>query len=53
VINGIQERRVRLEGRLWRIISVNNNSSMKSERREIEEILRDLEEEILCLRGGL
>jgi len=50
-IDGIQERRLRLEGRLWRIISIYNNSSMKSKRREIEEMLRDLEEEILCIGG--
>jgi len=49
-INGIQERRMRLEGRFGRIISVYNNS-MKSERREIEEMLGDLEEEILCIGG--
>jgi len=55
-INGIkriQERRMRLEGRLWRIISVYNNSSMKNKKREIEEILGDLEEEILCIGGTL
>jgi len=40
-INRIQERRLRLEGRFWRIISIYNNSSMKSERREIEEMLGD------------
>jgi len=51
-IDGIQERRLRLEGRLWRIISVYNNSSMKNKRREIEEMLGDLEEEILCIGGG-
>jgi len=50
-IHGIQERKVRLEGRLWRIISVYNNNSMKSKRREIEEMLGDLEEEILCIGG--
>jgi len=48
-IDGIQERKLRLEGRLWRIISVYNNSSMKSKRREIEEMLGNLEEEILCI----
>jgi len=46
-IDGIQERRLRLEGRLWRIISIYNNNSMKSKRREIKEMLGDLEEEIL------
>jgi len=40
---------MKLEGRLWRIISVYNNSSMKSKRREIEEMLGDLEGEILCI----
>jgi len=44
VIDGIQERRLRLEGRLWRIITIYNNSIMKSKRREIEDILKDLEE---------
>jgi len=47
-INGIQKRRVR---GLWRIISVYNNSSMKSKRREIEEMLGELEEQILCIGG--
>jgi len=51
-IDGIQERRLRLEGRLWRIITIYNNSSMKRKRREIEDMLEDLEEEILCIGGG-
>jgi len=38
-----------LEGRLWIIMSIYNNSSMKSKRREIEEMLEDLEDEILCI----
>jgi len=50
-IDGIQEKRLRLEGPVWRIISVYNNSSIKSKRREIEEMLGDLEEEILCIGG--
>jgi len=52
-IDGIQERRLRLEGRFWRIISIYNNSSMKNKRREIEEMLRNLEKEILCIGGIL
>jgi len=52
-IDGIQERRMRLEGRLWRIITIYNNSSMKSKRKEIEDMLEDLEEEILCIGGTL
>jgi len=40
-IDGIQERRLRLEGRLWKIILIYNNSSMKSKRREIEDMLGD------------
>jgi len=50
-IDGIQERRLRLEGRFWRIISIYNNSSMKNKRREIEEMLGNLEKEILCIGG--
>jgi len=38
-----------LEGQLWRIMSIYNNNSMKSKRREIEETLGDLEEEILYI----
>jgi len=38
-INGIQENRLRLEERLWRIITIYNNNSMKSKRREIEDML--------------
>jgi len=41
-INGIQERRVRLKGRLWRIISVYNNSSMKSKGRSKKGNRRDV-----------
>jgi len=40
-IDGIQERRLRLEGLLWRIISIYNNSRMKNNRREIEDMLAD------------
>jgi len=47
-MDGIQERRLRLEGRLWRIITIYKNCSMESKRREIEDMLEDLEEE-LCI----
>jgi len=50
-INRIQERRLRLEGQLWRIKTIYNNNSMKNKRREIENMLGDLEEEILCIGG--
>jgi len=53
VIDGIQERRLRLEGPIWRIIMIYNNGSMKSRRKEIEDMLEDLEEEILCIGGIL
>jgi len=49
-IDGVLERRLRLEGRLWRI-TIYNNSSMKCKRREIEDMLEDLEEEMLCIGG--
>jgi len=31
---------------------IHNNSSMKSKGREIEDMLEDLEEEMLCIGGG-
>jgi len=43
-IDGIQKRR------LWKIITIYNNSNMKSER-EIEDMLEDLEKEMLCIGG--
>jgi len=52
VIDGIQERRLRLEERVWRIITIYNNSSMKSKRREIEN-MEDLKEEMLYIQGIL
>jgi len=52
-IDEIQERRLTLEGRLWRIITIYNNSSMKSKRREIEDMLEDLKEGMLCIGVGL
>jgi len=52
-IDGIQEKRLRLEGGFWRIITIYNKSSMESKRREIEDMLEDLEEEMLCIEGFL
>jgi len=49
-MDGIQKRRLRLKGRLWRIIAIYNNGNMKSKRRDIEEMLKDLEEKRLCIR---
>jgi len=46
--DGIQDRRLRLE-RLWKIITIYNNNSLKSKRREIEDMVEDLEKEMLCI----
>jgi len=45
-------RRLRLEGRLYRIVTIYNNGNMKSKRRETEEMSEELEEEILCIEGN-
>ncbi|TGZ52780.1 Uncharacterized protein DBV15_11272 [Temnothorax longispinosus] len=48
-VNGIQERMLREEGEIWRIITVYNGEKMKTLRRRLEEIVEEREEEILCI----
>lgn len=50
-IDGVQERKVRLDGQLWRILTVYNNGSIKDKRKEIESLVEELEEERLCIGG--
>jgi len=51
-IDGIHERRLKLKGRIWRIITIYNNSSMKRKRKKIEDMLKNLKEEMLCIGGN-
>jgi len=48
-IDRILERRLRLEGRIWRTIMIYNNSSMNIKKAVIEDMLEDSEEEMLCI----
>ncbi|XP_024884581.1 trichohyalin-like [Temnothorax curvispinosus] len=50
-VNGMQERRLRVEGEIWRIITVYNGEKMRTLRRELEEMIEEREEEILCIGG--
>jgi len=50
-VNGVQERRIRVEGGLWRILTVYNGGKMKEMRKKIEETVSELEEERLCIGG--
>jgi len=50
-VNGVQERRIRVEGELWRILTVYNGGKMKEMRKKIEETVSELEEERLCIGG--
>jgi len=47
-VNRIQERRLRVKEKIWRIITIYNEGKMKDKRKEIE---RKIEEEILCIGG--
>lgn len=38
--NGIQEKRIRVEGAIWRVIMVYNGENMKMTRKRIEERVR-------------
>lgn len=46
-VNGAQERRLRVKGEIWRIITVYNDRKMKVKRKELEEMIGELEEELL------
>lgn len=35
-VNGVQERRLRIEGKIWRIITVYNGEGIKDKRKELE-----------------
>ncbi|XP_077270175.1 uncharacterized protein LOC143901623 [Temnothorax americanus] len=50
-VNGMQERRLRVEGEIWRIITVYNGEKMRTLRRGLEKIIEEREEEILCIGG--
>lgn len=50
-VNDVQERRIRVEGKIWRVITVYNGERMKIIRQILEEKIRELEEEMLFIGG--
>lgn len=50
-VNGVQERRLRVEGEIWRIMTVYNGIRMKDLKKIIESKIEELEEGILCIGG--
>jgi len=50
-VNGVQERRLRIEGKIWRIVTVYNGEGMKKKRKELEKWVEEKREEILCIEG--
>lgn len=50
-VNGVQERRVRVEGDLWRIVTGYNGVKMKEIKKAIEKKIGELEEGVLCIGG--
>lgn len=47
----MQERRLRVEGEIWRIMTVYNGIRMKDLKKIIESKIEELEEGILCIGG--
>lgn len=50
-VNRMQERRLRVEGEIWRILTVYNGIGMKSLKKALENKIGELEEGILCIGG--
>lgn len=50
-VNGVPERRIRLEEEVWRVLTVYNNGGMKDLREKLERKIGELEEERLCIGG--
>lgn len=50
-VNGMQERRLRVEGKIWRILTVYNGIGIKSLKKALENKIGELEEGILCIGG--
>jgi len=48
-VNGVQERRLRIEGKIWRIVIVYNGEGMKEKKKELEKWMKERREEILCI----
>lgn len=51
-VNGVQERRLRVEGEIWRIMTVYNGIRMKDLKKIIESKIEELEEGIILCIGG-
>lgn len=47
----MQERRLRVEGEIWRILTVYNGIGIKSLKKALENKIGELEEGILCIGG--
>lgn len=50
-VNGVQERRLRIDGEIWRILTVYKGGSMKDLRKSLERTIGEKEEENLCIGG--
>lgn len=50
-MNGVQERKLRVQREMWRILTTYNGGKIKEMRKILEKEINELEEEILCIGG--
>lgn len=53
LVYGVHDRRLRVEGEIWIIMTKYNGVKMKEIKKSIEKKIEELEKEILCIRGEI